>query len=108
MPVEDDLPPNWGERANGPLCDAFFVSMKKARKRQWVGECCAGLPVLAILVTSPEFQGRGVGRLLCNEGLQIADREKLPAWLEASARGRRLYQKLGFEDVANIVIDLGK
>ena len=64
--------------------------------------------MLAILVTAPEFQGRGVGSLLCNEGLQIADREKLPAWLEASARGRRLYQKLGFEDVEDIVIDLGK
>lgn len=68
----------------------------------------SGLPVLAILVTAPEFQGRGVGRLLCNEGLQIADREKLSAWLEASARGRRLYQKLGFENVENILIDLGK
>jgi GNAT superfamily N-acetyltransferase len=68
----------------------------------------SGLPVLAILVTTPEFQGRGVGRLLCNEGLKIADLEKLPVWLEASARGRRLYQKLGFEDVENIVIDLGK
>lgn len=68
----------------------------------------SGLSVLAILVTAPEFQGRGVGRLLCNEGLQIADREKLFAWLEASARGRRLYQKLGFENVENILIDLGK
>ena len=33
---------------------------------------------------------------------------KLPAWLEASAKGRKLYQKLGFEDVTDIVIDLGK
>lgn len=78
---------------------------RRQEKGQWVGERCA---VPAILVTAPEFQGRGVGRLLCNEGLQIADREKLSAWLEASARGRRLYQKLGFENVENILIDLGK
>ena len=32
MPVEDDLPSNWGEGANGPLCDAFFVSIE-AKKR---------------------------------------------------------------------------
>jgi hypothetical protein len=38
--------------------------------------------------------------------LHVADQEKLPAWLEASAKGRRLYQKLGFEDVEDIVIDL--
>lgn len=37
MPVEDDLPSNWGERANGPLCDAFFVSTKKARKETMGG-----------------------------------------------------------------------
>jgi ribosomal protein S18 acetylase RimI-like enzyme len=66
------------------------------------------LLVLAILVTDPNYQGRGVGSLLCNEGLRIADQEKLPAWLEASAKGRKLYQRLGFEDVVEIVTDLSK
>ena len=66
------------------------------------------LLVLAILVTSPDFQGRGVGRRLCQEGLRIADGEKLPAWLEASALGRKLYKKLGFEDVQELSIDLSK
>jgi GNAT superfamily N-acetyltransferase len=66
----------------------------------------SGRAVLAVLVTAPEFQGRGVGSLLCKDGLHVADRERLPAWLEASAKGRRLYQKLGFEDVEDIVIDL--
>jgi hypothetical protein len=32
MPVEDDLPSNWGEGATGPVCDASFGSMEKARK----------------------------------------------------------------------------
>ena len=42
MPVEDDLPSNWGEGANGPLCDAFFGSMKKVRKEKMGGKRCAG------------------------------------------------------------------
>ncbi|KAE9363437.1 putative GNAT family acetyltransferase [Stipitochalara longipes BDJ] len=105
MAVEDGLPSDWGAGANGPLCDAFFGSMKKVRKEQMGGKRCA---VLAILVTAPDFQGRGVGSLLCNDGLRIADQENLPAWLEASAKGRKLYQKLGFEDVVDIVTDLSK
>lgn len=65
-------------------------------------------PVLQILVTVPEFQGRGVGTLLLQEGLRMADQAGLPAWLEASAKGRRLYRKLGFNDVEDIVIDLSE
>jgi hypothetical protein len=42
MPVEDDLPSNWGPGANGPLCDAFFGSMKRVRKEQMGGKRCAG------------------------------------------------------------------
>jgi GNAT superfamily N-acetyltransferase len=125
MPVEDELPSNWGPGANGLLCDVFFGSMKRVRKAQMGGKRCAGkqiccahtysdsdsdsdLSVLAILVTAPEFQGQGVGSLLLKDGLRVADREMLPTWLEASAKGRSLYQKLGFEDVEDIVIDLGK
>jgi GNAT superfamily N-acetyltransferase len=123
MPVENDLPSDWGPQANKALCDIFFGSMKRVRKEHMGGKRCAGnqssafiltgradlaLVVLAILVTSPAYQGRGVGSLLCKEGLRAAAREGLPAWLEASAQGRTLYQKLGFEDVEDIVVDLGK
>jgi hypothetical protein len=38
----------------------------------------------------------------------MADQAGLPAWLEASAKGRRLYRKLGFNDVEDIVIDLSE
>jgi hypothetical protein len=36
----------------------------------------------------------------------VADQAGLPVWLEASAKGQRLYKKLGFNDVEDIVIDL--
>lgn len=123
MPVEDDLPSDWGPQANAALCDLFFGSMKRAQKEHMGGKRCAGnqifsihthrradfvFVVLAILVTSPAYQGRGVGSLLCKDGLGVASREGLPAWLEASAKGRKLYQKLGFEDVEDVVDRFGQ
>ena len=42
MAVEDELPSNWGEGANGALCDAFFGTMKSVRKEQMGGKRCAG------------------------------------------------------------------
>lgn len=42
MPIEDESPSEWGEGANGPLCDVFFGSMKRVRARQMGGKRCAG------------------------------------------------------------------
>lgn len=51
---------------------------------------------LAALGVDPAAQRRGVGSRLVGWGLERAGREGLPATLEASARGRRLYAKCGF------------
>jgi predicted N-acetyltransferase YhbS len=64
--------------------------------------------VLAILVIAPEFQGQGIGKLLLQDGLKKADQHGLPAWLEASSFGRPLYAKVGFQDVEDLVLDLGQ
>lgn len=64
--------------------------------------------VLALIVTTPEFQGRGVGSLLIRDGFAVADEHNLPVWLEASPRGYRVYKKLGFQDVEEFEMDLTK
>ena len=52
------------------------------------------LPVVGIL---PEWQGRGFGSALMRPILERCDRERLPAYLEASsARNRALYERHGF------------
>jgi len=49
------------------------------------------------LVVGPEWQGKGVGRLLMNEALKKAQAERIIAGLSSSPQGEMLYRKLGFE-----------
>ena len=55
--------------------------------------------MLALLITRPDFQGKGAGSALVKHGLAFADELDLPTWLEASPAGYPVYKKLGFEDV---------
>ncbi|MFE1024328.1 GNAT family N-acetyltransferase [Streptomyces sp. NPDC058818] len=53
---------------------------------------------LWMIGVAPERQGEGLGTALIESVLDRCDREGLPAYLEASsARGRSLYERLGFE-----------
>ncbi len=56
----------------------------------------------------PAYQRRGAGAKLLEWGLERADQLGLPAYLESSKVGYRLYKRHGFEDVDEIVTDLGK
>jgi GNAT superfamily N-acetyltransferase len=53
---------------------------------------------LALLITLPEWQGRGVGKRLLDWGIQQADAEvpPMPIYLEASATSRAVYMHVGF------------
>ena len=58
------------------------------------------LPYVGVV---PEHQGRGLGVALLEPMLERADREGVPAYLEASTEAsRRLYLRLGFEDCADL------
>lgn len=52
---------------------------------------------LVLLGTDPDCQGQGLGSLLLRETLARLDRERVPAYLEASTpRSRALYLRHGF------------
>ncbi|MFJ8867291.1 GNAT family N-acetyltransferase [Streptomyces sp. NPDC102473] len=52
---------------------------------------------LLMIGVSPERQGEGLGEALIRGVLERCDRERTPAYLEASsARSRALYERLGF------------
>jgi GNAT superfamily N-acetyltransferase len=53
---------------------------------------------LALLLTWPEWQGRGVARRLLDWGIQRADAEDPPIamYLETSAKAKRVYDHVGF------------
>jgi len=58
---------------------------------------------LPFIGVDPLRQGEGLGSALLQHALQIVDRDKLPAYLEAtSADIRRLYERHGFEAIGEI------
>ena len=61
---------------------------------------------LAILSVSPESQGKGHGGALLRPGLERADAEGLPAYLETQReRNLGFYERHGFELVEKLMID---
>jgi GNAT superfamily N-acetyltransferase len=53
----------------------------------------------------PEMQGRGLGSALMAPTLERSDRDGLPTYLEASSeRSAALYERLGFEHVAELSV----
>ncbi|KAI1945161.1 hypothetical protein LOZ57_004459 [Ophidiomyces ophidiicola] len=54
---------------------------------------------IAALAVDPVYQRRGIGKLLVKWGIEQARREKVPIGLEASPKGKGLYEKLGFRTV---------
>ncbi len=52
---------------------------------------------------APAAQGRGIGRALMEPALADADRQRLPAYLEASSPGSaQLYRRIGFLDLEEV------
>lgn len=67
-----------------------FIDRKHPRSpRHWY------LPIIGV---TPAWQGRGYGAALLRPALDQVDRDRMPAYLEAStARNRALYERHGFE-----------
>ena len=65
-------------------------------------------PVLDIIHTHPSHQGRGAGTQLVKWGTDIADKQHLQCYLEASPAGYPLFRKANFEEVTEMEIDLNK
>lgn len=63
---------------------------------------------LPIIGTRPERQGQGVGSALLGPALKRCDRERMPAYLEAtSERNQELYRRHGFEVTGRIPLPDG-
>ncbi|KAF3481070.1 uncharacterized protein GIQ15_03829 [Arthroderma uncinatum] len=59
---------------------------------------------LATLAVDPEYRGQGIDKLLAQRGIHHAVEENVPLGLESSARGRKLYDKMGFKLFKTTVI----
>ncbi|KAI9707746.1 MAG: hypothetical protein M1836_000708 [Candelina mexicana] len=79
-----------------------FMGAIEERRRKWIGGEAHCL--LYILCTDPAHQRRGAGKMLVQWGCEEADKLGLPAYVEASAAGHRLYESCGFEDREKVVM----
>ncbi|KAJ5240502.1 GNAT family acetyltransferase [Penicillium citrinum] len=65
--------------------------------------------VLQVLVVRPTYQSQGIGTQLVKIGIPEIEALGLPAWVEASSKGSRIYEHCGFRDLEDYVdIDLAK
>lgn len=51
-----------------------------------------------MLCTHPDYRGRGAGKMLVAWGCEQADKDRVPAYVDASRDGHPLYARYGFED----------
>lgn len=65
-----------------------------------------GYLYMAILAVEPKFQRMGIGKKLLEWGLDMADREGLETFIEASPAGKPLYEKMGWRVVGFTDVDL--
>lgn len=57
---------------------------------------------LSVIAVDPEHQRRGIGRLLMQWGIDIAEKLDLPIYTESSESGLRLYESVGFERLTHV------
>ena len=63
---------------------------------------------LLMMGVAPERQGRGLGTALLEPGLGALDKDRAPAYLEASStRSRELYRRIGFEVTGQLDLPSG-
>ncbi len=106
-----------GEGGNQEVADTILGAIDSARRKNLKGRphCrkSASSPsysyltyqVLWLLDTLPNHQRRGAGSMLLEWGTREADQAGLFCYLEASPAGYPLYQRYGFLDINEMVVD---
>jgi hypothetical protein len=109
------------EGANDEIMEVFIGGIRAMRRRNMRGDpgVCkllhfvhslasmlkvrlvtdSSIKGVRMLCCTPTRTRLGAGSALLRWGAQLADREGLPSWLEASPQGHPLYRRFGFEDV---------
>ncbi|KOS41871.1 hypothetical protein ACN38_g7252 [Penicillium nordicum] len=90
--------PPWHGDMPSPDCDAFFGGLEDNRRRVMGDKKHYYLDMLG---THPDYRCRGAGSILVRWGCEIADREGVGAYIDASKAGIPLYAKHGFVDLSD-------
>ena len=75
----------------GAECDGVLASSTTAIRYP------AGPAWIGMVLTLPEFRGRGLARMLLNHALDWLDSKGIPSKLDATDMGRPVYERAGYE-----------
>ncbi|KAJ6143116.1 hypothetical protein N7471_002569 [Penicillium samsonianum] len=87
--------PHWHADSPYQECEDFIEELEQARKRVMGDEKHYYLDTLG---THPDYQRRGAGSMLVQWGCDLADKDGVAAYVDASKEGASLYLKHGFVD----------
>ncbi|KAK4902666.1 hypothetical protein LTR27_000604 [Elasticomyces elasticus] len=109
-----DAPPIGGANAderpaciNGEAIDEFTRKMDEQREKIW--STSSNYYYLGALGVDSAYKGRGIARQLMQFGIESADKNGLPIYLEATPDGMPMYRaRFGFEAVGQFEIANGQ
>ncbi|PCG94400.1 Acyl-CoA N-acyltransferase [Penicillium occitanis (nom. inval.)] len=87
--------PQWHPSSPYERCEGLIDALEKERRRVMGDEKHYYLDTVG---THPDYQRRGAGSMLVKWGCDLADRDGVSAYVDASKEGAPLYQKHGFVD----------
>ncbi|EMT71153.1 hypothetical protein FOC4_g10009650 [Fusarium odoratissimum] len=87
--------PPWTEDQPGQVCDEF-IAKEEAERLRVMGD--QKHYYLDTLVTHPDYQRCGAGSMLMKFGCDLADKDGVAAYVDASKSGAGLYKRFGFVD----------
>ncbi|KAB5546975.1 acetyltransferase [Coniochaeta sp. 2T2.1] len=87
--------PPWHEDMPAAVCDAFFIREETERHRVMGNQKHYYLDTIA---THPDYQRRGAASMLMKWGCDLADKNRVGAYVDASKAGAALYERFGFVD----------
>lgn len=101
-------PPNTERRrdAHPRRMEAFTDAMEVAHRRYFSDIYGADHIHLKILATHPDYRRRGAGTKLCNWGIDLAEKNRAYISVFASPMGEKLYARLGFKELAVVVVQV--
>ncbi|KAM0434031.1 hypothetical protein ACHAPT_003975 [Fusarium lateritium] len=98
----DDPPPTEAWPSHGELAVDFFGTMAEAH-RKFMGDRLHYY--LECIGTHTNWRGKGAAVSLMRWGLERADADKLPCFLEATPKGKPIYEKFGFRTLGEGVFE---
>ncbi|KAK7187025.1 hypothetical protein DPSP01_005910 [Paraphaeosphaeria sporulosa] len=104
--THNDLTPDMVPTGFNIALHNHILTTRDAARSAWMvaGEPCW---VLMHMVTHPAHRGKGAAGILVKWGIEQAERDGVPAYLEAGVMGRPIYERYGFIQVGELLeVDL--